>query len=75
MLCRVNVVLIDYEGNRHFIQGRQGQTLREACEMNSVPLVKDDSNGGGGVHSAVRADYYTESLFGEGISSIHDELR
>lgn len=62
----VNVVLVDYEGNRHFIQGRQGQTLRQACEMNNVGLVKDDSNGGGGVHSAVRADYYTESLFGEG---------
>uniref|UniRef100_K3WX64 Uncharacterized protein n=1 Tax=Globisporangium ultimum (strain ATCC 200006 / CBS 805.95 / DAOM BR144) TaxID=431595 RepID=K3WX64_GLOUD len=65
----VNVVLIDYEGNRHFIQGRMGQTLREACEMNNVSLVKDDSNGGGGVHSAVRADYYTESLFGEGSTS------
>lgn len=63
---RVNVVLVDYEGNRHFIQGRQGQTLRQACEMNNVSLVKDDSNGGGGLHSAVRSDYYTESLFGEG---------
>lgn len=62
----VNVVLIDYEGNRHFMQGRQGQTLRQACEMNNIGLVKDDSMGGGGAHSAVRADYYTESLFGEG---------
>ncbi|TYZ60910.1 hypothetical protein PybrP1_008167 [[Pythium] brassicae (nom. inval.)] len=34
----VNVVLVDYEGNRHFIQGRQGQTLRQACEMNNVGL-------------------------------------
>jgi hypothetical protein len=65
-LSSVNVVLVDFEGNRHFVQGRVGQTLRQACEMNHVPLVKDDSNGGGGTHSAVRADYYTESLFGEG---------
>lgn len=66
--CSVNVTLIDYEGNRHFIQGRQGQTLRQACEMNNVSLIKDDSNGGGGAHSAVRDTYYTESLFGEGVS-------
>lgn len=70
----MNVVLVDYEGNRHFIQGRQGQTLRQACEMNNVALIKDDSNGGGGIHSAVRADYYTESLFGEGVQAVHDRM-
>ncbi|TMW57452.1 hypothetical protein Poli38472_003377 [Pythium oligandrum] len=65
----VNVVLVDYEGNRHFVQGRVGQSLRDACALSNVGLVKDDSNGGGGSHSAVRADYYTESLFGEGAVS------
>ncbi|DBA04175.1 TPA: hypothetical protein N0F65_004283 [Lagenidium giganteum] len=61
----INVVLVDYEGNRHFVKGRAGQTLQQACAMNGVDLIKDDSNGGGGKHSAVRSDYYTESLFGE----------
>ncbi|CAI5710985.1 unnamed protein product [Hyaloperonospora brassicae] len=65
----VNVVLVDYEGNRHMVKGRAGQTLRQACEMNSVGYVKDDSMGGGGTYDARRADFYTESLFGEGSSS------
>jgi hypothetical protein len=67
--------LIDYEGNRHFIKGRSGQTLVQACQMNNVTLIKDDSNGGGGLHSAERADYYTESLFGEGIIHLEDSTR
>ncbi|KAJ0407302.1 hypothetical protein ATCC90586_002230 [Pythium insidiosum] len=70
----VNVVLVDYEGNRHFVQGRVGQTLRQACEMNDVGLIKDDSMGGGGVHSAERADYYRESLFGEGSVSAQSHV-
>ncbi|RLN76468.1 hypothetical protein BBJ28_00007347 [Nothophytophthora sp. Chile5] len=65
----VNVVLVDYEGHRHVVQGRAGQTLRQACEMNGVPYVKDDSLGGGGQFDAVRSDFYTESLFGEGATS------
>ncbi|OWZ03533.1 putative mitochondrial protein [Phytophthora megakarya] len=65
----VNVVLVDYEGNRHTVTGRAGQTLRQACEMNNVGYVKDDSMGGGGVYDARRADFYTESLFGEGSTS------
>nr|CCA16715.1 conserved hypothetical protein [Albugo laibachii Nc14]CCA21820.1 conserved hypothetical protein [Albugo laibachii Nc14] len=62
----VGVTLIDYSGNRQYVQGRVGQTLCQACQMNDIDLLKDDSNGGGDVHSAVRSDYYTESLFGEG---------
>ncbi|RLN64059.1 hypothetical protein BBP00_00003676 [Phytophthora kernoviae] len=65
----VNVVLVDYEGNRHVVKGRTGQTLRQACEMNQVAYIKDDSMGGGGTFNAVRSDYYTESLFGEGSTS------
>ncbi|KAL4136759.1 hypothetical protein PRIC2_000287 [Phytophthora ramorum] len=65
----VNVVLVDYEGNRHMVEGRAGQTLRQACEMNNVGYVKDDSMGGGGVYDAKRADFYTETLFGEGSTS------
>ncbi|CEG46327.1 Ferredoxin [Plasmopara halstedii] len=65
----VNVVLVDYEGNRHVVKGRVGQTLREACEVNNVDYVKDDSMGGGGMYDAYRDDYYTESLFGEGSTS------
>lgn len=65
----VKVVLVNYEGYRHVIMGRAGQTLRQACEMNNVDYVKDDSMGGGGVYDAPRADYYTESLFGEGSTS------
>jgi hypothetical protein len=66
---RVSVVLVDYEGNRHSIQGRAGQTLREACEMNGVGFVKDDSRGGGGQVDNYHTDFYTESLFGEGALS------
>ncbi|CAH0479475.1 unnamed protein product [Peronospora belbahrii] len=65
----VNVVLVDYDGNRHMIKGRAGQTLRQACEMNNVGFVKDDAMGGGGMYDARRADFYTESLFGEGTTS------
>ncbi|KAL0591442.1 hypothetical protein ABG067_001040 [Albugo candida] len=62
----VGVTLIDYSGNRQYVQGRVGQTLCQACQMSKIDLLKDDSNGGGDRHSAVRSDYYTESLFGEG---------
>lgn len=70
----MNVTLVDYEGNRHFVQGRVGQTLRQACLMNGVGLVKDDSNGGGGLYDAKRADFYTESLFGEGAMSAQSHV-
>ncbi|RQM14838.1 hypothetical protein DD237_003298 [Peronospora effusa] len=65
----VNVVLVDYEGNRHIVKGRVGQTLLQACEMNKIGYVKDDSMGGGGMYDARRTDFYTESLFGEGLTS------
>lgn len=64
------MVLVDYEGNRHTIKGRAGQTLRQACEMNGVPFVKDDSLGGGGKYDAYHTDFYTESLFGEGARAL-----
>lgn len=57
---------MDFEGHRHLVQGRAGQTLRQACVMSNVPFIKDDSYGGGGQYDAPRAEYYTESLFGEG---------
>ncbi|KDO23459.1 hypothetical protein SPRG_11382 [Saprolegnia parasitica CBS 223.65] len=66
----VAVTLLDYEGSRHIIQGRVGQTLFEACQLSGLDIVKDDSLGGGGAtYSAVRTPEFTESLFGEGPSS------
>lgn len=65
----INVTLLDFEGHRHYIKGRIGQNLREACVMNGLDLIKDDSNGGGGTYSAIRTPTFTESLFGEGMPS------
>ena len=67
LLHSVNVVLVDFEGNRHFVKGSVGQTLRDACVMNNLDIIKDDSTGGGGQYNGIRDDYYTESLFGEGM--------
>ncbi|OQR93588.1 hypothetical protein ACHHYP_02409 [Achlya hypogyna] len=66
----VSVTLLDWEGSRHLVQGRVGQTLFEACQLAGLDLVKDDSLGGGGaMYSAVRSPEFTENLFGEGPSS------
>ncbi|OQS06186.1 hypothetical protein THRCLA_01755 [Thraustotheca clavata] len=66
----VSVTLLDWEGSRHIVQGRVGQTLFDACQLSGVDIVKDDSLGGGGAtYSAIRTPEFTESLFGEGPAS------
>ncbi|KAF0682566.1 Aste57867_25364 [Aphanomyces stellatus] len=66
----VSVTLLDWEGSRHILQGRVGQSLWEASRLAGFDFIKDDSLGGGGAaYSAVRTPEFTESLFGEGPSS------
>ncbi|CAK4676521.1 hypothetical protein AeMF1_016395 [Aphanomyces euteiches] len=66
----VSITLLDWEGSRHIVQGRVGQSLYEASRLSGLDLIRDDSLGGGGsTYSAVRTPEFTENLFGEGAVS------
>ncbi|RHY97381.1 hypothetical protein DYB35_006320 [Aphanomyces astaci] len=66
----VSVTLLDWEGSRHVVQGRVGQSLFEASRLSGLDIIQDDTLGGGGAaYSAIRTPEFTENLFGEGPAS------